>query len=368
VTAVEIQVYLVGGAVRDQLLKYPVKEWDWVVVGARPEQMLALGYRQVGKDFPVFLHPKTGDEYALARTERKSGHGYTGFTVDSDASVTLEQDLFRRDLTINAIAQDAQGQLIDPYGGQRDLDARVLRHVSEAFVEDPLRVLRVARFAARYHHLGFTIAAQTLQLMRRIASSGELQHLPDERIWQEMERALGESSAHIFFTTLRDSGALQALFPGWEIQPAQLQNLQRAVAMSPLTAVRFAALGASLELEQLRLLLEQLRAPNHHRELAVLCCRYGPAVNVPGAEASLELLENTDAWRRADRFSEFLTVCSAMEILPTQRADTLLRARQLGQRIDTRAWRDAGLSGPEIGANIRHERLRILKELDACKD
>ena len=218
-TAPELEVYLVGGAVRERLLGRPVKERDWVVVGARAEQLLALGYRQVGKDFPVFLHPETGEEYALARTERKSGHGYTGFVFDSDPSVTLEEDLYRRDLTVNAIAEDAQGRLIDPCGGQRDLQARILRHVSGAFVEDPLRVLRVARFAARYATLGFTIAEDTLELMRQISSSGELQHLPSERIWQELERALGEASPRTFFTTLGDCGAQQALFPDWQVQP-----------------------------------------------------------------------------------------------------------------------------------------------------
>ena len=367
VTATELDVYLVGGAVRDHLLEYPVKERDWVVVGARAEQLLALGYRQVGKDFPVFLHPDTREEYALARTERKSGHGYTGFEVNSDPSVTLEEDLYRRDLTINAIAQDASGRLIDPHGGQRDLQARVLRHVSTAFTEDPLRVLRVARFAARYHHLGFTIAPQTLQLMREIAASGELQHLPAERIWQEMERALGERSAQVFFTTLADCNALQALFPGWEIAPAHLHNLQRAVALSSLTAVRFAALVANLELEQLQRLLEQLRAPNQHRELALLCCQYGPVANCSGAEASLQLLENTDAWRREDRFADFLSACSALDLLPAARAATLLQAQDRCRRIDTSSWRDAGISGPEIGANIRGERLRILEELDAAQ-
>ena len=367
-TAVELDVYLVGGAVRDRLLGYPVKERDWVVVGARPQQLLDLGYRQVGKDFPVFLHPKTGEEYALARTERKSGHGYTGFEVNSDPAVTLEEDLYRRDLTVNAIAEDARGQLIDPYGGQQDLQARVLRHVSAAFVEDPLRVLRVARFAARYAQLGFQIAPETLALMQQISVSGELQHLPSERVWQELERALAETSPQQFFITLIDCGALQVLFPDWELEPAQLQNLQQAVEISAATPVRFAALTAGLESQQLRQLCDQLRAPNSHRELALTCCHFGADANSRGPQATLDLLDHTDAWRRAERFEDFLRVCSANYRLPAARAVELRQVLARCRHIDTTAWRDAGLSGPDIGAKIRAERLRILQELEAGGD
>jgi tRNA nucleotidyltransferase (CCA-adding enzyme) len=203
-----MDIYLVGGAVRDELLDYPVTERDWVVVGGRPQDLLDLGYQQVGKDFPVFLHPQSKDEYALARTERKQGHGYTGFAVDCDPAVTLEEDLLRRDLTINAMARDDVGNIIDPYGGQQDLESRVLRHVSDAFTEDPLRVLRTARFAARYAHLGFSVAPETIALMAEIVSQGELAHLPAERIWVEMERALGESNPEVFVEVLRDCGAL----------------------------------------------------------------------------------------------------------------------------------------------------------------
>ena len=190
-----MEIYLVGGAVRDALLDYPVAEYDWVVIGARPEDLLQQGYQQVGKDFPVFLHPETKDEYALARTERKRGHGYTGFAVDCNPSVSLEEDLLRRDLTINAIAQDQDGNIIDPLDGQADLDKRVLRHVSAAFVEDPLRVLRTARFAARYAHLQFTVAPETLSLMTEIVEQGELAHLPPERVWVELEKALGRAQS-----------------------------------------------------------------------------------------------------------------------------------------------------------------------------
>ncbi len=208
-----MQVYLVGGAVRDFLLGHPYQEKDYVVVGATPEHMLAQGFQPVGKDFPVFLHPQTKEEYALARTERKSGQGYHGFQFFTDTTVSLEDDLIRRDLTINAIAMDQDGKIYDPYGGQSDLENKILRHVSEAFAEDPLRVLRVARFAARYFPYGFQIAPETLQLMQTMAESGELDALTPERVWKETSRALMETHADIYFQTLRDCGALKHLFP-----------------------------------------------------------------------------------------------------------------------------------------------------------
>src|SRR5688572_12134641 len=203
-----LEVYLVGGAVRDRLLGRPVKDRDHVVVGATPARMQALGYRPVGKDFPVFLHPQTQEEYALARTERKTAPGYTGFQFYAAPDVSLEQDLVRRDLTINAMAEDQHGNLIDPYHGREDLDKRVLRHVSLAFAEDPVRILRVARFAARFHRLGFSVAPETLDLMRNMVDAGEVDHLVPERVWKEMNRALLEKTPHVFFTTLRDCGAL----------------------------------------------------------------------------------------------------------------------------------------------------------------
>ena len=253
-----MKIYLVGGAVRDKLLNYPSDENDWVVVGSSPEQMVELGYQPVGQDFPVFIKPQTGEEYALARTERKSGHGYQGFTFHTAADISLEEDLIRRDLTINAMAQDDSGQIIDPYGGQQDLQARVLRHVSDAFTEDPLRVLRLARFAARYHHLGFSIAPETLTLMTDIAASGELAHLVAERVWKETERALCERSPDIYIQVLRDCGALQILLPEVEQlfgipQRADyhpevdtgihtLMSLQQAVKLSDKPEVRFSVL------------------------------------------------------------------------------------------------------------------------------
>ena len=208
-----MRVYLVGGAVRDRLLGRPVHERDWVVVGATPEELMSLGYQPVGREFPVFLHPVTHEEYALARQERKVGPGYRGFTTQFAPTVTLEEDLKRRDLTINAMAETEDGALVDPYGGQADLAARMLRHVSEAFVEDPVRILRVARFAARYASLGFHVAPQTLELMRRITADGEARTLVPERVWQETERALGEARPEVFFQTLRACGALAVIFP-----------------------------------------------------------------------------------------------------------------------------------------------------------
>ena len=208
-----MQVYRVGGAIRDRLLGLTIKDTDWVVTGSTPEQMVSAGYLPIGKDFPVFLHPDTKQEYALARTERKVSRGYAGFNFNTDPAITIQQDLARRDLTINAIAEDAQGQLIDPYHGQQDIQQRLLRHVSDAFVEDPVRVLRVARFAARFYQLGFQIAPETRQLMKQIADSGELDALVPERVWTEMNKALAEPDPQVFFTSLRDCGVLKTLFP-----------------------------------------------------------------------------------------------------------------------------------------------------------
>ncbi|HZL95090.1 MAG TPA: multifunctional CCA addition/repair protein, partial [Vicinamibacterales bacterium] len=304
-----MKVYEVGGAVRDALLGLPVKERDWVVVGASAEELIAQGFRRVGKDFPVFLHPQTGEEYALARTERKTAPGYTGFAFDTAATVTLEQDLARRDLTINAIARDGDGVIVDPWGGRADLDARVLRHVSPAFREDPLRVLRVARFAARFADLGFAVAAQTEQLMREIVASGEMAALRAERVWQETAKALRTERPEIFFEVLRACGALQLVFPEVDAlfgipQPERwhpeidtgvhtMLALRVAAKLSPSEAVRFAALTHDLgkaatpkallprhhgHEERSEAILEQLCArwpiPNRLRDLAVHVARH----------------------------------------------------------------------------------------------
>ena len=356
-----MRTYLVGGAVRDALLGLPVTERDWVVVGANVQEMLDAGYRQVGRDFPVFLHPKTKEEHALARTERKQGVGYKGFVVYADPSVTLEEDLTRRDLTINAIAQTKDGVLVDPFGGQRDLAAKLLRHVSPAFVEDPLRVLRVARFAARFAHLGFQVAPETLALMRTLSQSGELEALTAERVWQEFEKALNTQTPQKFLTVLKDCDALPRILPEvavlFDASPTSaddvdttagmrtLAALQRAAQLTADPVVRFAALvhllgtatpatanpesdeatpehGAAL----VDALAQRLRVPNEHRDLGLLVCRYQHRchqASTHSAEERYRTLELTDALRRPQRFEQFLLACeaTATSITPTDDAN-----------------------------------------------
>ncbi len=403
-----METYLVGGAVRDDLLGYPVAERDWVVVGATPQHLLDLGYRQVGRDFPVFLHPETREEYALARTERKQGHGYTGFAVHCDPDVTLEQDLMRRDLTINAMARSAAGALIDPYGGQRDLADRVLRHVSPAFVEDPLRVLRTARFAARYAHLGFSVAAQTRALMAEIVAQGELQHLPMERVWGELERALGERDPDRFVLELRACGALAALLPELDAlfgvpQSPQyhpeidtgvhtLMALQQAVRLSGAADVRFAVLihdlgkGTTPQAEWPRHIAheqrgrklvdrvcQRLRVPNPFRELALQVCEFHTlchrALELRGATL-LKLLVRTDALRRPERFEAFLLACEAdargregLESRAYPQADYLRRALAVAREVKAADFADSGLSGKTLGAAIEAERIHRLEAM-----
>jgi tRNA nucleotidyltransferase (CCA-adding enzyme) len=405
-----MDIYLVGGAVRDRLLGRPHVERDFVVVGATPEELLALGYRPVGKDFPVFLHPGTGEQYALARTERKTAPGYYGFATHFAPDVTLEQDLARRDLTINAMAEMASGEVIDPHGGRRDLDARVLRHVSPAFVEDPLRVLRVARFAARYAPLGFTVAPETLALMREIVSSGEIAALVPERVWNETDRALGEARPAVYFEVLRDCGALAVVFPEiaalWGVpQPERwhpeidtgvhtLQVLEVAAELSPETTVRFAALvhdvgkgltprdqwprhvgheetGARL----IERLAERLRVPNEHRELAVLVARHHARVHRVAEQRPgtvLELLELTDAFRRPERFERFLLACEA----DARGRGAELRAQSYAPGAQLRAARTAAAcvrldpatlereQGPVIAERLRAARIEAIRSLN----
>ena len=403
-----MKTYLVGGAVRDELLDYPVSERDWVVVGARPQDLLDLGYRQVGKDFPVFLHPQTRDEYALARTERKQGHGYTGFAVDCDPSVTLEEDLLRRDLTVNAMARDTDGTIIDPSGGQGDLATRVLRHVSDAFVEDPLRVLRTARFAARYAHLGFSVAPETIALMAEIVSQGELAHLPAERIWIEIDRALGERDPDVFVQVLRDCGALGKLLPELEAlfgvpqtekhHPEvdtgvhTLMALQQAVKLTSATDVRFAVLihdlgkGTTPEAEWPRhiahehrgiklvdAVCKRLKAPNQFRDLSRKVCEYHThchrALELRG-KTILKLLTATDALRRPQRFEAFLQACEAdargrlgFEQRDYPQANYLRRALSIARGVTAAQFADEGLAGKAIGEAIDAERVRLLEEL-----
>ncbi len=407
-----MEIYLVGGAVRDALLGYPSSERDWVVVGASPADMLDNGYQQVGRDFPVFLHPQTKDEYALARTERKQGHGYTGFAVHCDPSVTLEQDLLRRDLTVNAMARAESGAIIDPYGGQRDLAAKILRHVSAAFVEDPLRVLRTARFAARYAHLGFSVAAETIELMTQIVLQDELAHLPAERIWTEIDRALGERNPEVFIEVLRECGALQRLLPELEAlfgvpQTADyhpeidtgihtLMALQQSARLTPATDVRFAVLIHDLgkggtpasewprhiahEQRGLKLVdavCKRLKSPGAHRELALQVCAHHTlchrALELRG-KTLLKLLTATDALRRPERFEAFLLACEAdargrkgLERRDYPQADYLRRALDIAREVSAALFTGAGVEGKALGAAISAERVRRLDALRASQ-
>ena len=344
-----MQIYLVGGAVRDLLLGYPIKDHDYLVTGATIEQMQALGYQQVGKSFPVFLHPETNQEYALARTEVKQGQGYTGFVCDFAPSITIEQDLLRRDLTVNAMAQNDNGDLIDPYGGYQDLQDKTLRHVSGSFVEDPLRVLRVARFAARYHHLGFRVADETLTLMNEMADSGELDSLVAERVWQETQSALAERSPEVFFQTLRKANALKVIFPEIDVlygvpNPPKwhpeidtgihtMMVMQQAATLTDSLPIRFAALlhdlGKGLTpkeqwpkhhghentgLALVKGLCERIKAPNEYKELALIVCQYHTHTHKAfelKPSTVIKLFDNVDAWRKPERFEAFLVACTA---------------------------------------------------------
>lgn len=401
-----MQIYKVGGAVRDRLLGRTVSEVDWVVVGASAEQMLELGYRPVGADFPVFLHPQTGEEYALARTERKSGRGYGGFTFHASPDVTLEQDLIRRDLTVNAMAEDDQGNLIDPNNGQQDLEARILRHVSPAFAEDPLRVLRVARFAARYAPLGFSVAPETLMLMRQLAESGELAHLTAERSWKEISRALMEPRPDVFVQVLRDCGALAALLPEVDDlfgvpQPQAhhpeidtgvhvLSVLRQCAEHDQPLNVRWASLlhdvGKGLtpedewprhiahEQKGLRLIQainERCKAPRDCAELAMLVGEFhthGHRALELRPSTLLELLQRFDVFRRPQRFVEFVAACEmdargrlGLEQRDYPQAAYLLGAAEAARQVPVKPLVEKGFKGAELGEALNRERLQALK-------
>lgn len=381
-----MQVYLVGGAVRDALLGLPVTERDWVVVGATPEQMSAAGFRAVGRDFPVFLHPETHEEHALARLERKTGPGYRGFSTEFSPDVTLEEDLQRRDLTINAIAQAASGELIDPYGGQADLRARLLRHVSPAFSEDPLRVLRVARFAARFAPLGFTIATETLSLMRRMSEGDELATLSPERVWRETERALASRQPERYFAVLRSCGALMRVMP--ELDALLQRAPQGAMALATLRAatdaggdgpVRWAALVGELDIRDQDTLQGRLRLPTAYSELAALTCRLTALMGADllsrerfAADAGnlLKLLETADALRRPERFTAWLRVHAARAQAAGQtareiaaQAARLERAQKACAKVKLDKDELAALPGPKIAERLHALRLEALRRL-----
>lgn len=402
-----MKTFLVGGAVRDKLLGLAIHERDWVVVGASSEDMTKAGFRPVGKDFPVFLHPETKEEYALARTERKQGHGYHGFVFNAHPDVTLEDDLIRRDLTINAMAEDDDGQIIDPYGGMADLKAKKLKHVSDAFAEDPLRVLRVARFAARFHHLGFSVAEETLALMTQLVNAGELDHLTAERVWKETSRALMEQHPSVFFKTLHACGALSVLFPELAAldgvpQPEQhhpeIDTLihqylvldQCALLELPLPA-RFAALvhdlgkGTTPEAEWPRhiaheyrsaklakVVAKRLRVPNECTNIGVLTAEYHThchrALELKPATI-WKLLKVLNAQRKPEQLDWFLGACLAdsrgrtgKENVEYPQADFLRQAHNAANKVDTKLIREQGHEGPELGQAIERARINAISE------
>jgi tRNA nucleotidyltransferase (CCA-adding enzyme) len=371
-----MQVYLVGGAVRDELLGRALRERDWVVVGAMPEELERLGYRAVGREFPVFLHPETQEEYALARLERKVAPGYRGFVTEHSPAVTLEEDLLRRDLTVNAMARSADGRIIDPYGGRTDLQARVLRHVSPAFAEDPVRILRVARFAARFADLGFTVAPETMALMRTMVANGETHALVSERVWRELEGALGTASPQRCFEVLRDCGALPVLLPelaNSADMPLAMQALQAAAAAGSANPVRWASLLGGLRTADVESLCARLRVPNEPRELALLAARLGEDPNrrpenaVPDPQLLLSLFEQADAFRRPERFEQWLEVLAARRIAACRPAEetaallTRLRnALAAAMAVQLSAAELKTHRGPQIGALLRERRLTAL--------
>jgi tRNA nucleotidyltransferase (CCA-adding enzyme) len=376
-----MQVYLVGGAVRDKLLDLPVREKDWVVVGASPQEMLDRGFRPVGKAFPVFLHPETGEEYALARTERKTGPGYKGFAFHASPEVTLEEDLRRRDLTINAMAETPDGRLVDPYHGRDDLDNGLLRHVSPAFAEDPVRILRVARFAAQFGKWGFKVAHGTNALMRKMVERGEVDHLVAERVWGELVRALATDTPQRFFTVLAGCGALAVLFPeiareygagaghshGKLIPP--LQALEKAAAHSADPRVRFAvllrALGSGLgreqRLAQAEALCNRYRVPNEFAQLARHALLHELRVQSDDAETLLELMESAGGFRDARRWKQLLEVYLAADLIEPSRAARLERARASAAGIGASAVETRDLHGRELGAAIRARRIDAIR-------
>ncbi|GAA0843651.1 fused tRNA nucleotidyltransferase/2',3'-cyclic phosphodiesterase/2' nucleotidase/phosphatase Cca [Marinobacter szutsaonensis] len=367
-----MQTYLVGGAVRDELLGIDVKDRDWVVVGATPDEMLAKGFKQVGADFPVFLHPKTREEYALARTERKQGRGYHGFSVYSAPDVTLEEDLKRRDLTINAMARDEQGELVDPFHGLEDLHARQLRHVSPAFAEDPLRILRTARFAARFQPMGFEVHPDTMALMRQMVAEGEVDHLVPERVWQEVRRALHEQEPGTFFEVLRDSGALPVLIPELadnDTLAMALSALRNVAQQDTSTEQRFAAVLLPLSAEQAVIRSEAMKSPNDCRDLARLTCHFKTALadlssNQDSiAPALLELLDYADLWRREARFEALLQVLDyALSDDHGARVKALRIAARAAAGINPGELLAQGFKGKALGEAIRAERLKRIEQ------
>lgn len=360
--------YRVGGAVRDQLLDFPYSETDWVVVGSTPQQMLDAGFKQVGKDFPVFLHPETNEEYALARTERKSGRGYHGFEIDAHPDVTLEEDLERRDLTINAMAMLEDGSLVDPYNGKADLDARILRHVSPAFAEDPLRVLRVARFAARYHHLGFRVADETLALMKQLSSSDELLALARERVWQEMAKGFSETSPEVLLQVLQACGALDTLAPEWaaSLDDAVYAALQRAASLGLNIEQRFAISCVQMTEQTLPSLCEAIATPKAHCQLAALYLKLNPLPTNPDeAQSVLSVLERCDVLRRPELLQHIIGIEQARTGANFQLYENAVDAIK---SVTSAALQAQGYSGKALGQAMREERLQQIEHLLESKE
>lgn len=368
-----MKIYLVGGAVRDKLLGLPVKERDWVVVGATAEEMLNQGFRRVGKEFPVFLHPKTGEEYALARMECKVQAGYSGFTFDTSPDVSLKDDLVRRDLTINAMAEDKAGVLYDFYHGKQDLEKKILRHVSPAFQEDPVRILRIGRFLARYHHLGFQVATETETLMQVMVDAGEVDALVAERVWKELSRALSEKNPEKFFEVLAKCHALEKLFPGLDIHGQGILCLKHAVRLHRSPVVRFAAMMSlyHADIESTKLTIETIcdryRAPNEYRELARLTTRhYSLALSAPTLSPAnlLHLFSGLDIFRREQRFHQFVSVCQA--IAQTQQVDFhpdwLLECAAAAKSFNIRELLDRGLKGEDLAKMLNEKRVEKISE------
>lgn len=401
-----MQRYLVGGAVRDQLLNIDVYDQDWVVVGATPDELIALGYTPVGKDFPVFLHPKTKQEHALARTERKTSSGYTGFDCYFAPDVTLEQDLERRDLTINAMAQDQHGNIIDPFNGQADLKNRLIRHVSDAFIEDPLRVLRVARFAAKLHHLGFTVAPETLELMLEISHSGELEHLTPERVWQEWHKSLSTRNPQIFLDVLKQCDALKVVLPEIDAlfgvpQPEKwhpevdtgvhtLLVAKQAALLSESLPVRFASqvhdLGKGITpesewpshkrhchtgLKLIKKLCARIRVPNEFKDLALMVCEQHSNIHRAAElrpETKLKVLNKFDVWRKPDRLEDILLCCMAdsrgrtgYEQIEYPQRDTFTNAYQAALAVNVQEIIKDGFKGADIRTEMEKRRVEAIK-------
>lgn len=403
-----MEVYLVGGAVRDAQLGLPASERDWCVVGATPDELVGLGYKPVGSEFPVFLHPETSEEYALARTERKTGPGYHGFTFHTSPEVTIEEDLKRRDLTINAMAVDADGKLVDPWNGLADIESKTLRHVSEAFAEDPVRILRVAKFAARFNAMGFRIADETMELMRGMVDDGEADALVPERVWKETKAALAGSDPQIYFDVLRDCGALAAVFPEIDAlfgipQPEKwhpeidcgihaFMVLEQAARLSDDAEVRFAGLVHDLgkattpkdilpkhtgheerSVELVNAMSKRLQVPTSYRELACLAAEFHAHTHRAfelRPSTVLKVLNRVDVFRRPERFEKFLLVCKAdsrgrtgYEDRPYPQADYFRAAAKAASEVDTSDLTEGELSGEEIGSKINERRRRAIAAL-----